>query len=228
MKPFLSVLAASSANNLCDCGYTHPISPVQESRTTMANNNHKPSPSDELSQNLTPQDASQPETLPTETVETSPAAEPPDVETLLKRLEEAETRAAEHLDGWQRTQAEFINYRNRVQRDAEAQRLAMKAEIFQKILPILDDLDLALQNQPANDPWASGIELIARKFHSVLAAEGVTRIEAEGKPFDPNFHEAISHEPHDTVESGHVIEVVRNGYMLGDRVIRPALVRVAQ
>ncbi len=195
----------------------------------MANDNHKPSLSEDLSQSLSAQETSQPEEMPpVEAAEISATPEHPDVETLLKRLEEAEVKAAEHLDGWQRTQAEFINYRNRVQRDAEIQRATMKAEILQKILPILDDLDLAMHNMPADDPWASGIELIVRKFHSLLAAEGVTRIEAEGKPFDPNFHEAISHEPHDTVESGHVIEVVRNGYMIGERVLRPALVRVAQ
>ena len=93
---------------------------------------------------------------------------------------------------------------------------------------ILDDLERALQNRPADESWANGIELIVRKFQSALDGEGVKRIEAEGAEFDPNFHEAISHEPNEEVESGHVIAVVQNGYMLGERVIRPALVRVAQ
>jgi molecular chaperone GrpE len=79
-----------------------------------------------------------------------------------------------------------------------------------------------------DEAWASGIELIARKFQSVLESEGVKRIEAESQPFDPNFHEAISHEPNGDVPSEHVIAVVRNGYVIGERVIRPALVRVAQ
>jgi molecular chaperone GrpE len=74
----------------------------------------------------------------------------------------------------------------------------------------------------------SGVELIAHKLRSVLEAEGIKRIEAEGKPFDPNFHEAISHEESEEVESGYVISIAQNGYMLGERVIRPALVRVAQ
>ncbi len=151
-----------------------------------------------------------------------------DVEALLKRLEEAEAKAAEHLDGWQRAQAEFVNYKSRIARDHEFQRSSMKGDIVKRILPVLDDLERALQNRPADEPWADGIELIARKFLSILESEGVTRIEAEGKPFDPNFHEAISHEPNEEVESGHVIAVTQNGYMLGDRVIRPALVRVAQ
>jgi molecular chaperone GrpE len=104
----------------------------------------------------------------------------------------------------------------------------MKGDILQKILPVLDDLERALQNRPADDAWAGGIELIARKFQSVLESEGVKSIDAQGKPFDPNFHEAISHEPNGDVPSEHVIAVVRNGYTIGDRVIRPALVRVAQ
>ena len=151
-----------------------------------------------------------------------------DVAELMKKLEEAEAKVAEHRDGWQRAQAEFVNYKNRIQRDAETQRANMKGDILQKILPVLDDLELALQNRPADEAWASGIELIARKFQSVLESEGVKRIEAEGQPFDPNFHEAISHEPNEDVPSEHVIAVVRNGYVIGERVIRPALVRVAQ
>jgi molecular chaperone GrpE len=151
-----------------------------------------------------------------------------DIEALTKRLEEAETQAAEYRADLQRERAEFVNYKNRIVRDQETSRANMKGDILQKILPVLDDLERALQNRPADDSWAGGIELIARKFQSALESEGVTRIEAEGKPFDPNFHEAISHEPNGDVPSEHVIAVVRNGYVIGERVIRPALVRVAQ
>ncbi len=152
-----------------------------------------------------------------------------DLEELMKRLEEAEAKVAEHLDGWQRSQAEFVNYKNRVQRDQEAMKILMKGDIIRKFLPVLDDLDRALQNRPPDSgAWVSGIELIQKKLQSILESEGIKRIEAEGQLFDPNFHEAISHEPSETVESGHVIAVVQNGYMLGDRVIRPAMVRVAQ
>lgn len=175
-----------------------------------------------------PKEEQAPET-PVETAET-PAPEPPqvDVAELMKKLEEAEAKVAEHRDGWQRAQAEFVNYKNRIQRDAETQRANMKGDIIQKLLPVLDDLELALANRPADDAWAGGIELIARKFQSILESEGVKRIEAEGQPFDPNFHEAISHEPNGDIPSGHVIAVVRNGYILSERVIRPAMVRVAQ
>ena len=148
-------------------------------------------------------------------------------EALKKQLEEAEAKAAENLDGWQRAQAEFINYKNRVQRDREMGYLSMKGDIIKKVLPVLDDMERALANRPEGDSWANGMELIARKFQNILEAENVKRIEAAGQPFDPNFHEAISSEPNEDVESGYVIEVVQNGYMLGERVIRPAMVRVA-
>lgn len=147
---------------------------------------------------------------------------------LQARLEEAEARAAEYKDNWVRSQAEFQNYRKRVERDNEMMYAGMKGDLIRKVLPVLDDLERALQNRPAEDAWASGIELIVRKLQTLLEGEGVRRIEAAGQAFDPNFHEAISHEAVESVESGHVIEVVQNGYLLGERVIRPAQVRVAQ
>lgn len=152
------------------------------------------------------------------------------VEALQKQLEEAQAKAVENMDGWQRAQAEFVNYKNRVQRDREQDYISMKGDIIRKVLPVLDDMERALANRPVDNanPWANGLELIARKFQTILESEGVKRIEAKGKPFDPNFHEAISSEPNGEVESGHVIEVVQNGYMVGERVIRPAMVRVAQ
>jgi molecular chaperone GrpE len=151
-----------------------------------------------------------------------------DVDALKRQLEDAEAKLAESVEGWQRSVADFQNYKKRVERDNEMMYASMKGDIIKKVLPALDDLERALQNRPADDAWASGIELIARKLQSILDGEGVKRIEAAGAAFDPNFHEAISHEPSEEVESHHVIEVVQNGYMLGERVIRPALVRVAQ
>jgi molecular chaperone GrpE len=152
----------------------------------------------------------------------------PGLEALQKQLAEAEAKATEYKDGWARSQAEFQNYKKRLERDNELTYASMKGDIIKKVLPALDDMERALQNRPADDAWASGIELIARKLQNILESEGVKRIEANGAAFDPIFHEAITHEPSEEVESGHVIAVVQNGYMLGERVIRPALVRVAQ
>jgi molecular chaperone GrpE len=151
-----------------------------------------------------------------------------EIETLKKQLTEAESKASEYKDNWLRSQAEFQNYRKRIERDNEMTYLSLKGDIIKKVLPALDDLERALQNRRADDPWASGIELVARKFQTILENEGVKKIEAVGTEFDPNFHEAISHEPADGAQSGFVIGVVQNGYMLGERLIRPALVRVAQ
>ena len=144
------------------------------------------------------------------------------------KLAEAEAKAAENLDGWQRAVAEFQNFKKRLDRDRENDQAAMKADLIRKVLPIVDDVERALQSRPADDAWFNGIELIQRKLHSILEAEGVRRIEAVGAAFDPNFHEAISQEPVDGAESGRVVAVIQNGYMLGERVIRPAQVKVAQ
>jgi molecular chaperone GrpE len=172
-----------------------------------------------------------------EVTESQPAAESAPVEVeqpnaeleaLKNQLAEAESKASEYKDGWARSQAEFQNYKKRIERDNELTYASMKGDIVKKVLPVLDDLELALQNRPADNAWANGIELIVRKLQNMLESEGVKRIEAKGAAFDPNFHEAITHEPSDEVESEHVIDVVRNGYTLGERVIRPATVRVAQ
>ncbi len=151
-----------------------------------------------------------------------------EIEALKRQLADAEAKLAENVDGWRRSMADFQNYKKRVERDNEMMYASMKGDIIKKVLPALDDLERAMQNRPADNAWANGIELIARKLQNLLAAEGLKRIEAEGMEFNPTFHEAISHEPSDGVASGHVIAVVQNGYMLGERVIRPALVRVAQ
>lgn len=143
-------------------------------------------------------------------------------------LEQLRNKAAENLEGWQRSVAEFQNYKKRLERDRETERADMKSSIFKKVLPVLDDLDRALLNRHADDAWANGIELIQRKLRSTLESEGVQRIEAERAAFDPIFHEAVTHEDSADVPSGHVIEVLQNGYTLEDKVIRPAMVRVAK
>jgi molecular chaperone GrpE len=150
-----------------------------------------------------------------------------DLESMRRELAEAQTRAAENLDGWQRALAEFQNYRKRVERDRASDQTLMKGELIRKVLPILDDLERALGNRPEDSAWSNGIELIQRKLLLILEAEGVRRIEAEGSLFDPNVHEAISQEPIEGAESGSVVAVTQQGYMLGDRVIRPAQVKVA-
>jgi molecular chaperone GrpE len=151
-----------------------------------------------------------------------------EVEVLQAKLVEAEAKAAQNLDGWQRAAAEFQNFKKRIERDRTVDQAAMKADLIRQVLPVLDDLERALRSRPQEDAWFNGIELIQRKMQAILEAQGVRRIEAEGAIFDPNFHEAISQEPVDGVESGRVVAVVLNGYILGEQVIRPAQVKVAE
>ncbi|MBT3188072.1 MAG: nucleotide exchange factor GrpE [Anaerolineae bacterium] len=126
-----------------------------------------------------------------------------------------------------RARADFANYKKRVERNRVQERQDMKGDIIKRFLPVMDDMLRALQNAP-EDPWVEGIQLIYRKLEGVLDAENITRIEAEGAEFDPNFHEAIGQVKSDEHESGQVAEVLQEGYMLGERIIRPAVVRVAE
>ncbi len=144
------------------------------------------------------------------------------------QLLEAQQQADEYKDGWQRALADFQNYKRRIEAEkADTYQYAI-GSIIKRYLPVMDDLERALATRPQDLPWAEGVDLIYRKLKTILDSEGITRIEAVGKPFDPNFHEAISQEAVEGVESGIVIDVVQQGYMLGERVIRPATVRVAQ
>ena len=154
-----------------------------------------------------------------------------DIEGLNTRLAEAEQNACANLEGWQRERAEFVNYKKRIERDHAQSRQDITGSIIKKYLVILDDLELALKDKPADAAgaaWASGIELITRKLYTILESEGVNRIYQNKVQFDPNIHEAISHEENAEFESGEVIEVFRQGYTLGDRTLRPAMVRVAK
>jgi molecular chaperone GrpE len=153
------------------------------------------------------------------------------INALLEEIERSQQQASEYLDGWQRERAEFANYKNRTAREKEEARAQITSEIIAKYLEILDDLELAIINRPAEDEaeaWVDGIELIHIKLNAILEDEGVEVIIAEGNTFDPNFHEAITYEEDDDYQDGQVIEVVQKGYKLGDRVLRPAKVRVAK
>jgi molecular chaperone GrpE len=150
---------------------------------------------------------------------------------LQKSLEETKSKNQDYYDGWMRERADFTNYKRRVERDQVFNQQSLTASIVKKYLVILDDLERALKMRPTEGDgaaWAGGMELISRKLQAILEAEGVTRISAETETFDPNRHEAITHEDSPDHESGQIIEVVQQGYMIGDRVIRPAMVRVAR
>jgi molecular chaperone GrpE len=146
-------------------------------------------------------------------------------------IERLQAEAEEYLDGWQRARAEFANYKKRIERERETARAQIAGEIITRYLGVMDDLERALAKSPeteACEEWVTGVNLIYTKFRSILEAEGVETIEEEGLRFDPNIHEAISYEESDEHEEGSVIEVTQRGYKLDDRVLRPAMVRVAK
>jgi len=154
----------------------------------------------------------------------------PEVAELKKQLEEALAQVEEYKDGWQRSRAEFANYKKRIERERSQIYQNAAGEIIKRFLDIADDLQRALDNRPQEGEgavWADGIELIYRKLLTIIENEGITPMETEGQTFDPNLHEAISLEDSPDHESGEIIEVLKKGYMLGDRVLRPATVRVA-
>lgn len=153
------------------------------------------------------------------------------VERLQKELEEARAEAEEYLDGWRRAQAEFANYKKRQRAEQAKIRELANANLLRKLLPVLDDFDRAIATMPEGVQklsWSQGLLMVRRKLEAILESEGVEPIEAEGESFDPYYHEAVTHEELEGYEEGQIIGEVQKGYVLGDRVLRPALVRVAK
>ena len=152
------------------------------------------------------------------------------VEELMQQLEACREQSEYHLDQWRRTAAEFANYKKRNEREQAEYAKYSNAVLIKRLLPVLDDMDRAFANLPEGlekEPWVEGMALVYRKLRMVFEQEGLHEIEAVGQPFDPTLHEAVTHEPSDAVGEGKVIGEVQKGYMLNDRVLRPAMVRVS-
>ncbi len=171
------------------------------------------------------------ETQATEQAETRTMPDGDDPAALKQQLDQERTKSAEYLDNWRRAAADLSNYRKRSERDMGELVRTANAGLILKLLPVLDDLDRATQTIPSDlrgQPWVDGIALIGRKFLSELESEGVKPIEAVGKPFDPNYHEAVIHEETDKYPDGIVIGELQKGYMLNGRVLRPSMVKVSK
>ena len=155
-------------------------------------------------------------------------AAPEDVESLKKALAEEIEKAENNFAQWQRAQADFVNYKRRIEQEkVEAIKYASGLLIL-SLLPVVDDLHRAIVSVPegiAELNWVEGVSLINRKFIAVLESHGVTEISALGEEFDPNFHEAVMYE---IGEEGMVIRELQKGYKLHDRVIRPTMVVVGK
>jgi len=150
--------------------------------------------------------------------------------TLRQELEESRAKEAEYLDGWQRARAELSNARKRFQREREQSYANARADVLVRLLPTVDDFERAFATLPENLSsltWIEGMMLIQRKLQLLLEQAGVTPIEATDQEFDPFMHEAVTHEPSETVPAGHVIAELQKGYEMGDRVLRPSVVRVS-
>jgi molecular chaperone GrpE len=154
-----------------------------------------------------------------------------DIEGLRAELAAAQSQADEYLVALQRERAEFLNYKRRTAEERERD-LGLAAEgLIRKVLALADDFDRAIEARPesiATDPWFEGVAAIDRKLRTLLESEGVSPIDvAPGTAFDPREHDAIANVPGTDREEGEIVEQIRRGYRLRDRVLRPALVAVA-
>ena len=153
------------------------------------------------------------------------------VAALRKDLEEARKEVVQNRDHAQRAQAELLNFRRRTEEERVSQQQYSNSRLLIKLLPVVDELEMAVNHaddSAAQHPWAEGVKLIQRKIATLLESEGVAKIETVGTQFNPLVHEAVGTEESTKYPVGHIVEVVRNGYKLHERVIQPAQVVVAR
>ena len=164
-------------------------------------------------------------------LDTSPAKLAEQIEDLRRQLAAAEQEAQENRLGWQRAAADFVNFRRRTEQDRQ-QNLGLANEaLLSKLLSVADDFDRAVAQLPdelRGHSWTDGIVAIDRKLRLLLESEGVTPIEAAGRPFDPREHEAVVQEETAQVPDGTVTNELQRGYRIRDRVLRPSMVVVAK
>lgn len=153
---------------------------------------------------------------------------PEGTESLEQELAEARKKAEEYLASWQRTQADFINYKRRSEQERQEFNKYANSSLCCSILPVLDDLERAINAIPeeySKSDWVEGVRLVERKFKTILEGQGVKPICALGMDFDPNFHEALRQE---RGKEGMVISEIQKGYVLHDKLLRPARVIVGK
>ena len=146
-------------------------------------------------------------------------------------LDKARTEAALYLDDLRRLQADFDNYRKRTLREQTARTASASQALVARLLPVLDNFELAVSAAEKSrdfDRMLKGVEMVLGALREVLEGEGLVKIEAEGKPFDPERHEAVIAVEQEDAEPGTILDIVRAGYELGGKVLRPAMVKVAK
>jgi len=143
--------------------------------------------------------------------------------------EQLKQQRDDYYDRLLRKTAEFDNYRKRTDRERQQRSEAAAADLLQELLPLVDDMERALRAESGDaSAIRKGVELIHKQLLETLRRRGVRPIEALGADFDPNYHQAVAYEPADDRREGEVVEEFRRGYMLGDRLLRPAMVKVAK
>ena len=173
----------------------------------------------------------EPQTTTAQAADANPAAdEAASRAPVPDELAQARGERDDYYDRLLRQAAEFDNYRKRTERERREMARYAAGDVLEALLPVVDDFERALQAEAGPDAAAyrEGVELIYKQLQDLLAKRGVTPIEAVGKLFDPQVHQAITYEPSPGHAEGEVLEVVRRGYMHGDRLLRPAMVKVAK
>lgn len=163
--------------------------------------------------------------------ETAAAALDTSEESVNEELEQLRRERDELKDRLLRTAAEFDNYRKRTDRERAAVTENITAGVLEELLPLVDDLERALRadaSEEGIEAYRQGVELILKGIHELLQRRGVKPIEAVGAQFDPNMHQAVSYEPAEGHRDGEIVEEFRRGYTIGDRLLRPSMVRVAK
>ncbi len=158
-------------------------------------------------------------------------AEPVDVEALQQEIEDLKEQSKHHLDQWKRAAANLENYRKRVEKERGELLQLGQATLIAQLLPVLDDLERAFLTLPPSlrsFTWTEGMALIERKLDVILERHGLKEIEALGKPFAPMLHQSILQEETTAYPDGHVTAILQKGYMLHDKVLRPAIVKIAR
>lgn len=164
-------------------------------------------------------------------IDISPSKLLADIEALRAETDAARTQAEEYLTALQRERAEFLNFKRRTAEERQREFGLAAEDLIRKVLVVADDFDRAIDARPdsiAQDAWFEGVSAIDRKLRQLLESEGVTAIDAgSGTPFDPREHDAIANVPGTGRPEGEIVEQIRRGYRLRERVLRPALVAVA-
>jgi len=147
------------------------------------------------------------------------------------QLAEEKNKTNEYLDNWRRTAAEFQNFKRRAEKDKADYGQYANQRLLKRMLDVLDSFDAgfkAIPEQFKNEPWVEGMRAVERQMLQILEGEGVKPIEALGKEFDPNFHEAMLYEPSPGASDGQILDELQRGYMLHDRILRASRVKVAK